>query len=185
MGKTPYSARQVLRLIVGIMTTENISPPVEWAGAARLGQTIPPHRILVVEDDLTICRLNAGVLRDSGYHVDAAEDGAVAWDTLQRTSYDLMVTDNDMPNVSGVELLHKLHAAHMVLPVIMATGTLPAGEFTRHPWLHPAAVLLKPYSFKELLGTVQQVLRSTCAARERVASQPAWQTEPSGLGLTC
>jgi len=137
-----------------------------------------------VEDDGIIRHLNAEVLIHSGYHVDAAEDGAVAWDALQLNRYDLMVTDNDMPKVSGVELLKKLHAVRMALPVIMATGTLPEEEFSRQPWLQPAALLLKPYSFDELLGTVRDVLRVTDSARGP-AAPPDWQTGPSAGGLQC
>jgi DNA-binding response OmpR family regulator len=122
-----------------------------------------------VEDDGVIRRLNTEVLAHSGYHVDAAEDGAAAWDTLQRNQYDLMVTDNDMPKVSGVELLHKLHAAHVALPVILATGKLPEEEFLLCPWLQPAALLIKPYSFHQLLGTVRNVLFAAGPACGRVA----------------
>ncbi|MGD1089643.1 MAG: response regulator [Verrucomicrobiota bacterium] len=118
----------------------------------------PPLRILVVEDDGDTRRLNAEVLIQSGYEVDAVEDGAVAWDELQVNSYDLLVTDHSMPKLSGLELLKKLHAAHMTLPVIMATGTMPAWEFALHPWLLPAAVLIKPHTVDELLGTVKKVL---------------------------
>jgi DNA-binding response OmpR family regulator len=160
------------------MQDNKISQTEESAGAPLPRQRKPAHRILVVEDDLTICQLNADVLRHFGYQVDAAEDGAAAWDTLQRNRYDLMVTDNDMPKVSGVELLHKLHAAHMALPVILATGKPPQDEFTQYPWLQPAALLLKPYSFHELLGTVQQVLRATGPAGEP-AAPPDWPTGPS------
>ena len=56
-----------------------------------------------------------------------------------------MVTDNEMPKVTGVDLLKKLHAARMAVPVIMATGALPVDEFTRYPWLQPAAMLIKPW----------------------------------------
>jgi DNA-binding response OmpR family regulator len=125
----------------------------------------------VVEDDGLIRRLNTQVLTHSGYRVDAAEDGAVAWDTLQGARYDLLVTDNDMPKVSGVELLHKLHAAHMVLPVILATGKLPEEDFTSHPWLQPAALLLKPYSFDDLVGTVKTMLDQLPAAPGRLAAE--------------
>jgi len=41
----------------------------------------------------------------------------------------------------------------------MATGELPTEEFTRYPWLQPAAMLLKPYTIEELLGMVRKVLR--------------------------
>ena len=130
-------------------------PPV----ALRECQTNPSRRILVVEDSYEIRHLNVAVLVRSGYLVDAVEDGAAAWDTLQRERYDLVVTDNDMPNVSGVELMEKIYASGVVLPVIMATGSLPK-EFNRSPWLLPAAILIKPYSIHELLGAVQNVLRT-------------------------
>jgi len=166
------------------MTVENMLPALAPAGAPLQGQRSPPRRILVAEDDENIRRYNAEVLAHSGYHVDAAEDGAAAWDTLLRNRYDLLVTDNDMPKVSGVELLHKLHAAHIALPVIMATGKLPKEEFIRYPWLQPAALLLKPYSFNELLGTVRNVLRATGAARE-LDGPPDWPARPSGRDVRC
>jgi DNA-binding response OmpR family regulator len=129
----------------------------ERPAARQDRQAIPPRRILVVDDQDEIRHLNAEILAQSGYHVDAVEDGAAAWDTLQRARYDLVVTDNDMPEVSGVELIERMHAAGIALPVIMATGSLPQ-EFTRCPWLQPSAILFKPFSYKELLATVDKVL---------------------------
>jgi DNA-binding response OmpR family regulator len=125
---------------------------------------LPPCHILVVEDEPNIRALNTGVLINSGYDVDAAEDGAAAWEALGTDSYDLMITDNKMPRLTGVELLKKLYANRMALPVIMATGELPTEEFTRYPWLQPAAMLLKPYTIEELLGTVKKVLREADGA---------------------
>jgi two-component system OmpR family response regulator len=143
----------------------------------------PVHRILVVEDDQDIRRLNTEVLIQSGYHVDAAEDGAAGWEALQLNDYDLLVTDNNMPKVSGVELLMKLHAARMALPVIMATGTLPKRDFTRYPWLQPAVTLPKPYTVDELLGTVKEVLHATSDVRTDIAPPPNPQCQPSAIGL--
>lgn len=137
----------------------------------------PPQRILVVEDDAVIREFAVQVLIRCGFEVDAAEDGAVAWDTLQTGRFDLIVTDNNMPNVTGVDLLKKLHAAQVALPVIMATGSLPQDEFTRSPWLQPAATLLKPYTIEQLLGTVKKVLRATAVVCGPVA-EPA---NPQGL----
>jgi len=122
-------------------------------------QTNPPEHILVVEDDIFLRRLNTQVLERSGYEVDAAADGAAAWKELNTDSYDLMITDNSMPKVSGVELLKKMRAARMVLPIIMATGALPTKEFARYPWLQPTATLLKPYTGEEMLSVVKKVLR--------------------------
>ena len=158
-------------------------PAGESASAPLQFQTNPPHRILVVEDDSSIRQLNTEVLLCSGYAVDAAEDGAAAWQALGADRYDLMITDNSMPNVSGVELLKKLHAAAMALPVIMATGRPPDEQFTEFPWLLPAAILLKPYTVEELLGTVKKVLCATDSPREQFNPQTNWQSQPSAIGL--
>jgi CheY-like chemotaxis protein len=117
-----------------------------------------PLRILVVEDDEILRRLNAGVLNKLGYQVDAVEDGSVAWNQLQRDQYDLLLTDNEMPNLSGVELLEKLRAARIALPVIMASGAMPA-EIIQDS--HPVAKLWKPYTPEELAAAVQGLLPSS------------------------
>jgi DNA-binding response OmpR family regulator len=122
-----------------------------------------------MEDDVAIRRINTEILTFSGYQVDAAEDGVAAWEALQLKNYDLMVTDNDMPKVTGVELIQKVKAGGMALPVIMATGAVP--EFTRSGTPQPAVTLLKPYTFHELLAAVKSVLG--------VASDPIEESAPS------
>jgi CheY-like chemotaxis protein len=134
----------------------------------------PTPRILVVEDEPVILRLNTKVLQDAGYQVDSAADGAAAWDALQLNCYDLLVTDNSMPKVTGLELLQKIHEADLPLPAIMATGTLPQEELDLCPWLAPAAILQKPYTFAELLGAVRTVLRAA------VPIALFWLLTPSG-----
>jgi DNA-binding response OmpR family regulator len=137
------------------------SHPGATASTEARCETDPPHRILVVDDDISIRQLHTSSLLRCGYEVDAAEDGAAAWEALGAATYDLLLTDNTMPKVSGVELLKKLRAARMSLPVIMATGSLPQEEFTRYPWLQPAATLLKPYTIEEMLRKVEEVLQAT------------------------
>jgi DNA-binding response OmpR family regulator len=136
------------------MTTKYMEP----ASAPLQRKPNMSQRILVVEDDVVTLRINIKVLTKSGYEVDGAEDGAVAWDALQLNGYDLMVTDNDMPNVSGVDLLKKLYAARMAMPVIMVSGMMPTAELEQQPWLQVEASLHKPYAVSELLTTVRDVL---------------------------
>jgi len=153
------------------------------AGAPSGPGTSAPRQILVVEDDHCIRQINTEVLLNAGYLVDQAEDGAVAWDILQLKGYDLLLTDNEMPVLSGLELLKRLHAARLDLPVIMATGTLPKDEFTRYPWLKPAGTLIKPYTLDELLIAVREVLSVTDAAPGQNAPQAQWQIQPPAGGL--
>jgi CheY-like chemotaxis protein len=75
----------------------------KFSPGAKLGQ-----RILVVDDEPLLRKLNAEIFTDVGYAVDVAEDGANAWDALQLHDYHLLVTDNQMPKMSGVELVVKV-----------------------------------------------------------------------------
>jgi len=155
----------------------------KFTGDPAPRQTSSPYRILVVEDDDSLRQLNTEVLKQSGYEVDAAEDGASAWESLQLHNYDLLITDQRMPRLSGVELLKKLRAARMALPVIMATGTAPKAEFTRQPWWQPAVVLLKPYTIPELLGVVRTVLYATECPREQINALLTWRGQSSPVSL--
>jgi len=119
-----------------------------------------PPRILVVDDDSDVRQLSVDVLADSGYEVEGVKDGAAGWDALQNNSYDLIITDNKMPRMTGIEMLERLYAAGMSLPVIMATRILPTHEFARKPWLTPDATLQKPFSNVDLLATVKNVLHT-------------------------
>lgn len=157
----------------------------ESAQTPVVSQTNPPHHILVVEDEILIRQLNTAALLHAGYDVNAARDGADAWEALNSGLYDLVITDNNMPKVSGVELLKKMRAARIVLPVIMATGELPQEAFTRYPWLQPEAILLKPYAVEEMLRTVKKVLREAdCAAdsSHRFMFNALNDNEPSPAG---
>jgi len=49
--------------------------------------------------------INAGMLEEAGYKVDTAEDGQAAWEALCRNHYDLLITDNFMPRLSGLDLI--------------------------------------------------------------------------------
>jgi signal transduction histidine kinase len=119
------------------------------------------NRILVVEDDASIRRLTTEMLILSGYRVDSASDGAAGWEALQAEPYDLLITDNFMPKLTGIEMVKKLQSARMQLPVIMATALFPQEELIRHPWLGSITTLLKPYRAAELLSTVRKILRAS------------------------
>jgi DNA-binding response OmpR family regulator len=136
------------------------------------------QRILVVDDDADIRRMNADILECYGYAVETAEDGAAAWNALQKSAYDLVITDYNMPKVSGVELIKKMHAGQVTVPVIMLTGDLPTWEFAE-PWIEPARILLKPYNLTDLLDMVKEVLHLNSAATGEPALPPNWETPSS------
>jgi CheY-like chemotaxis protein len=162
------------------MNSKSVSQAVEPPDTALGSKSSLRHRILVAEDDDDIRCLNTEVLAGSGYEVDAAADGAIAWDILQFKHYDLLVTDYNMPKMSGVELLLKLHAARMSLPVILVSGTIPTDKLKRHPWLQIDATLSKPYTPEELLATVGKVLNAIGANAGQATTLSDWKDQQAG-----
>ncbi len=124
-----------------------------------------PQRILVVDDDPGIRQLGTEVLIRHGYRVDAAEDHTAGWKALQAHAYDLLITDLDMPGLSGLKLVKRVRDARLALPVIMASGTMTPQELNRNPWFHLSGALLKPVSPDQLVQTVQAVLRAPDGVR--------------------
>jgi DNA-binding response OmpR family regulator len=136
-----------------------LEAPCDPAGPAPTrSQKHPSRHILVADDDSAIRQVAVEALLRNGYRADAAKDGAAAWEALHANSYDLLITDNKMPKLSGVELVKKLRSAGMTLPVILASGGSPTEELDRNPWLQLAATLEKPFSSGQLLETVSKVL---------------------------
>jgi CheY-like chemotaxis protein len=122
---------------------------------------VSSQRILVVEDDEPIRQLSTNLLRRVGYRVDDCEDGAAAWELVKAHQYDLLITDHQMPRVTGMELVEKLRSASITLPVILLSGALPAEELNQKPWLQISAAINKPYTEDELLGMVKKLLQAT------------------------
>ena len=142
------------------MRHDHISNEGESSGAPAEVRPKPPRRILLVDDERDVLNLNAEVLVRAGYLVDTAEDGASGWKALKANRYDVLITDNSMSGVTGLELIKKARSEDMTLSVILASGTVPAEELNRCPWLEVSALLPKPYSIAALLRTVDQVLRT-------------------------
>ncbi|HEV2694468.1 MAG TPA: response regulator [Verrucomicrobiae bacterium] len=115
------------------------------------------RRVLVVEDEPAIRQLNMAMLSAAGYEVDGACDGAAGWIALQLEKYDVLVTDNRMPNLTGLELVKQVHEFNPKLPIVMATGTPPNLGFAKDYEVKPV-ILLKPYSWDKLLNAVASAL---------------------------
>jgi DNA-binding response OmpR family regulator len=122
-------------------------------------------RILFVEDDAGIRGVLPRVLTRAGYRVEAAVDGLAGWNALCGGSYDLLITDLNMPGLTGLELVAKARSARLTLPVILVSGSLDLERTELHPWLNLAATLSKPFTADQLLGTVKEVLRAAGSGR--------------------
>jgi len=109
--------------------------------------------IVIAEDDEDIRAILTEVLEGEGYRVLDASDGEAALDLVERTQPDLLLTDNMMPGLRGVELIARLYARQeQPLPIILLSAAPPGNVPT------PARFLAKPFDLAQLLGLVRSLL---------------------------
>lgn len=81
-------------------------------------------RILFIDDDECLAQLGADLLLDLGFQVDCAFSGQEALQLFQENkgAYDLLITDESMPGISGIELAQELYRQSPATPVLLCTG---------------------------------------------------------------
>jgi two-component system alkaline phosphatase synthesis response regulator PhoP len=118
------------------------------------------NKILIADDEIHIIHVVAIKLRNNGYEVVAANNGAEAYELACREKPDIVVTDFQMPLMTGIELIEKLRAQESTrsIPVILLTARSFAISPEQQESLGVANCLSKPFSPKELLKTIQDIL---------------------------
>lgn len=134
-------------------------------------------RVLLVDDQPELRRLFARTLTKKGHDVVAAASAAAAIDLLRDGEFDLVISDVQMPDISGVELLRRIHERDPDLPVLLLSG-MPDLETAMQAVQHGAfEYLTKPVSF-EKLG--QSVRRALAKRREGLEAKEALEQYRSG-----
>ena len=140
-----------------------LEPPRDRSSVTDSSQSpvaVWTRRILVAEDDDCLRRFMSMGLSCNGFTVQGASDGEQAWEALLHQHYDLLVTDNEMPRLTGIDLIKRIRKEDMRLPVIVASGTFPSESADSIVQLKIAAVLPKPFTILELRDAVRNVLAS-------------------------
>ena len=116
-------------------------------------------RILLVDDEIDFWW--AECLKElvrSGCSVDTAEDGEAGWEALQANDfYDLLITDNKMPKVSGLELIIHVRDQGMTVPIIFASSLLPRVTPEQRPFFVNVYLLEKPVNPSQLSKTLRHI----------------------------
>ena len=118
-------------------------------------------RVLVLDDDRAIRKTIVEVLERAGFIVDSGSDGEEGWQALAATQYDLIITDQQMPQLCGFDLLCRMRAAGMNCPVVLVTGSRLLDARIAEVF---EAVLFKPFFLYELVVTVQRVISQNSRA---------------------
>ena len=118
------------------------------------------RRVLVVDDEIHIVHVVGIKLRNNGYEVISAENGAEAFKLAREEKPDIIVTDFQMPGMTGLQLVEKLRQCEETkdIPVIMLTARGFAVENESKEKLQISEFLSKPFSPKELLRSIEDAL---------------------------
>ena len=119
------------------------------------------RRLLVVEDNPGLAQALEFTFRSAGYQVTVRHDGEAAWQLLQLDGFDAVVTDHEMPRMTGIELCRQMRASpqHANVPVVMVTGReLELDTKRLLPELNLAAVYPKPFSPRAVVALVGGIL---------------------------
>jgi two-component system, chemotaxis family, chemotaxis protein CheY len=117
-------------------------------------------KFLVVDDFATMRRIVRNLLKESGYgNVEEAEDGVAALGLLKTTKFDFVISDINMPNMNGFELLRQIRAQpeFKTLPVLMVTAEAKKEDIVNAAQCGASGYIVKPFTkatLEEKLGKI-------------------------------
>ena len=123
-------------------------------------------KFLVVDDFSTMRRIVRGLLKEMGCNnVDEAEDGAVALQMLKTNRYDFVVSDINMPNMNGFDLLKALKAEDSLkhIPVLMVTAEARKEDILLAEQSGAAGYVVKPFTKATLEEKVTKIMQKLAA----------------------
>jgi two-component system copper resistance phosphate regulon response regulator CusR len=125
-------------------------------------------RILIVEDDRKLAEFVARGLRAERFAVDLAANGREGENYINSYTYDLLLLDLMLPQMSGTELLRRVRLSHSSLPVLVLTARDVIEDKVEHFEAGADDYLTKPFDFAELLARTKALLRRAPVERADV-----------------
>jgi two-component system chemotaxis response regulator CheY len=118
-------------------------------------------KILIVDDFSTMRRIIKNMLRDLGFtNTYEADDGTTALPMLQNGSFDFLITDWNMPAMSGIDLLSYVRADDYIkyLPVLMVTAEAKREQIIKAARAGVNGYVIKPFTAQVLKGKIEKIL---------------------------
>jgi CheY-like chemotaxis protein/class 3 adenylate cyclase len=131
------------------------------------------ERILVVDDSAAIRHLVADCLRRQGFHIETAVDGQDGVEKASATPPDLVLTDYDMPRMTGFQLVHALRrdAKTRDIPIVMLTARESKRDQAQMRAAGLTSYLVKPFGTDKCIAIVERVLAESRLSRYKEASR--------------
>jgi len=116
-------------------------------------------KVLIVEDEVKMSSFLERGLKEEGYEVDIAADGAKGWQMACENRYDLFILDWMVPQLSGVELCRKIRESGVTVPVILLTAKDSTEDKVAGLDAGADDYVTKPFSFDEMLARIRALMR--------------------------
>ncbi|MBX6763107.1 MAG: response regulator transcription factor [Rubrobacteraceae bacterium] len=116
-------------------------------------------RVLIVEDEERLARLISRVLSEEGYATETVSDGRSALARALAEPFDLLIVDWMLPELDGIEVVRRLRAARMNVPVLMLTARTQIEDRVEGLDAGADDYLPKPFAFPELLARMRALSR--------------------------
>ena len=120
-----------------------------------------PQRILVVDDEFSLCEMMRIMLGKEGYDVDTEQSGQKAVGRLADTNYDLVIADLKMPEMSGLDLLDKAKEGNAELPFIVMTAFASVDTAIEALKKGASDYITKPFKIDEIKLAIRKTLETT------------------------
>ena len=143
----------------GVGSTFSFTIPL--VRAAGDVEVMAPKRILVADDDPSILRLVAEILKRANYEVDTAANGQEALAKIERTRYDVVMLDLMMPGLSGFDVLARLPVRRPQPRFVVIMSAAPPDVIANAVSLNVFAALRKPFELGEIITTVRACIAET------------------------
>ncbi len=116
--------------------------------------------ILAVDDSTSMRQMVSFTLKGAGYEVVEAADGVEALDKAKSQQFNLVITDVNMPNMDGIELIRKLREldAYKYTPLLMLTTESAADKKSEGKQAGATGWIVKPFDPDQLVATIKKVL---------------------------
>ena len=117
-------------------------------------------KILVVDDHESMRKIEKQILNDLGYkNVDMADDGTTAWELLQKGSYDFVISDWNMPQMEGIDLLKAIRADARIgkTPVLLVTAESKKEKIVEAAQAGVNDYVVKPFNAEILSAKISRI----------------------------
>ena len=117
-------------------------------------------RILVVDDFSTMRRIIKNILRQLGFNnILEADDGSTAWETLNKDKIDFIISDWNMPQMTGIELLRKVRASEEFgdLPFLMVTAEAQQENIIEAVQAKVSNYIVKPFTAETMKQKIDKI----------------------------